>query len=60
VNDLDATKQQNVNEIEKLQKQLQEQINFFKMVHTELEGKKQEVTNSYQASVQYIRKEMSN
>ena len=46
-------------EIESLQRQLDEQIKFFSMVLTELESKKQEVNSSYQASVQYLKSEMS-
>lgn len=59
VNRLEADKNASVHEIEQLQRQLTEQISFFKMVLTELEGKKQEVNNSYQASVQYLRTEMA-
>lgn len=51
VNRLEAEKKNQILEIEQLQRQLTEQINFFKLVLTELESKKHEVNSSYHASV---------
>ena len=59
VNQLEAEKNSNIDEVEKLQKQLKDQIDFFQKVHSELDGKKQDLQNTYQASVQYLRKEMT-
>ena len=59
MNQLEAEKNSNVEEVEKLQKQLKDQIDFFQKVHSELDGKKQDLQNTYQASVQYLRKEMT-
>ena len=59
MNQLEAEKNSNVDEVEKLQKQLKDQIDFFQKVHSELDGKKQDLQNTYQASVQYLRKEMT-
>ena len=59
MNQLEAEKNSNVEEVEKLQKQLKDQIDFFQKVHSELDGKKLDLQNTYQASVQYLRKEMT-
>lgn len=58
MNGLDAERKGAVDDIDKLQKQLQDQINFFTKVHSELETKKQDLNNTFQASVQYLRKEI--
>ena len=51
MNQLEAEKNSNVEEVEKLQKQLKDQIDFFQKVHSELDGKKLDLQNTYQASV---------
>lgn len=51
INGLEAEKNSAVDNIEKLQKQLQEQISFFTKVRSELETKKSDLQNTYQASV---------
>lgn len=42
-----------------MQKQLLDQIEFFKVVYNELESKKSEISSTNQACIQYLRREMS-
>lgn len=58
LNQVDAEKQHSLNEIQKMQQQLLDQIEFFKVVYAEMESKKQEVNSTFQACVQYLRREM--
>ena len=60
VNQIEAEKSAQLDDINKLQHQLLEQMEFFKVVLKELDTKKQEINSTYQASVQYLRRELSN
>ena len=59
MNGLEAERKTAVDDIEKLQKQLQDQINFFQKVYQELDSKKQDLNDTFQASVQYLKKEIA-
>ncbi|CDW84117.1 UNKNOWN [Stylonychia lemnae] len=59
VNQIEAEKQSSMDDIQKMQKQLLDQIEFFKVVYSELESKKSELSSTHQACIQYLRREMS-
>eukprot|EP00347_Sterkiella_histriomuscorum_P010335 403376702 len=58
-NQIEAEKESSMQEIARMQKQLMEQIEFFKVVYNELEAKKSELNSTHQACIQYLRREMS-
>eukprot|EP00347_Sterkiella_histriomuscorum_P007280 403349566 len=58
-NQIEAEKDSSMQEIARMQKQLIEQIEFFKVVYNELEAKKSELNSTHQACIQYLRREMS-
>ena len=55
---LSSKKDQSQSEIQTLQKQLQDQINFFNVVKQELASKNTELEGTYQASIQHLRREV--
>ena len=57
VNQLDAELQSRSSEIIKLQQSLDEQIEFFKNVRADLENKRKDLHQTFEASVSYLRKE---
>ena len=58
LNTVEAERKAAQDEMQKMQRSLLDQIEFFKMVFNEIEGKKSELSSTYQACVQYLRREM--
>lgn len=56
---MEAEKNAQVAEVDKMLKQVTEQIEFLKVVSAELESKKSELNSTSQACVQYLRREMA-
>ena len=59
VGQVEAEKQAQISEIDKLAQQIASQIDFLKVVQAELEAKKAELSSTSQACVQYLRREMA-
>ena len=56
---VEAEKNTQTAEIEKMVKQISDQMEFLKVVQIELESKKSELNSTSQACVQYLRREMA-
>ena len=59
VGQVEAEKQAQISEIDKLAQQIASQIDFLRVVQAELEAKKAELNSTSQACVQYLRREMA-
>ncbi len=59
VSQIEAERLASAADIDKMQKSLKDQIEFFKVVYQELETKKSELSSTHQACLQYVRREMS-
>ena len=56
---VEAERTAQTEEVDKMLKQINDQIEFLKVVASELESKKSELSSTSQACVQYLRREMT-